>query len=85
MRLRRRISIESVARLDVRPGDRIVLRVGSATDEQAAQAREAWAKFAPDVPIIILAGEVDVTVLPAEDAQRQEPLIRGDRSYGGHA
>ncbi len=56
----------AVARLDLRPGDRLVVRVKGHVSEQAeANIKAEIERFAPGVPVLVVDDGVDLLALGA--------------------
>ena len=59
-----KIEIADIRRLEIRPGDRIVMKVESRlSSDDAARIRELWERFAGDTPVLILGAGMSLDVL----------------------
>jgi hypothetical protein len=61
------LTIEKIQRLDIQPGDQVVLTVGRDVDQrEVAQIKEQWLLKFPDNPCIVLANGLRIDqVIPA--------------------
>lgn len=60
--------LEGVRRLDLRPGDRCVLHIDRLPSEiQSRQLIDAWERFAPGIPLMVLPLGMTLTVLGKDE------------------
>lgn len=58
------MEIQDIRRLQIKPGDRLVLRLNShLTQEQVGIVREHLERFAPGVPVLVLDPGMDLEVV----------------------
>ncbi|TXI03391.1 MAG: hypothetical protein E6Q76_13930 [Rhizobium sp.] len=61
------MDIEDIRRIEFRPGDRLVLRCKRVMSrEQLQSIREAFDRFAPGIPVLVLDGDMSLDVLSEE-------------------
>jgi hypothetical protein len=59
------MEIESIKRLDVRPGERLVVKIkASMSQQQRANIRESIKQFVPEATVIVVPDTVEFAVLP---------------------
>lgn len=60
--------VETVRRIDAKPGDRFVITVnGEITREIAAQIYDAWNQFYPDTTLLVMPAGYTLTVLGKDE------------------
>lgn len=58
------MDIEDIQRIEFKPGDKLVVRMDRPTsDEVAKRIRDAFERFAPGVPVLILEPGMSIEVL----------------------
>ncbi len=59
-----------IAKLDLKPGDRLVVKVqGHISEEGEATIKAEIARFAPGVPVLVIEGGVDLAVLSESEVE----------------
>ncbi|MDX0572174.1 hypothetical protein GOD68_18265 [Sinorhizobium medicae] len=59
-----KIQIEDIRRIELKPGDKLVLKVsGRVSEEMAVRLRKHLEDFAPGVPVLVLDASVSLEIL----------------------
>lgn len=67
------VEIESIRRLDLKPGDTLVLKVADAlTEDESRSLRADLDRYLPEHKAVILSGDLDLVVLSAPGATPDE-------------
>lgn len=72
------IEVESIRRLDVKPGETLVVNLGRDTrpEEFDAICRSFKGRFPDGVKVLCLAGDVDLSVIATSEADRIAEAVR---------